>query len=663
MRLIDPNLTGIYTGDNIEGMAKEYLRQLCRETGEPYVPITKKFVPTHIPNFTSRDREDKFWRDEMQKWRYGEGDIPGLEYVYANHAWIKKRSGGRIKPEFRRHDVVTYDLMEAMIWGESRWFGNKRGKGVIEVGKRGSGKSNRISLGAVTICSLRDASDVGFSANSDDTVSKFLVDKVKFLWSNLPNALRARVSRNSTYHMFFGEEEVDDRGNRILRGRNSNIIARSPSPEAFESLGLSAWFHDEGPKTKQLLKILQMTDPCLADDDGFTREGFVWITGVAGDFDKFGADFIEIWDAYEAYNLERVFIPGWVGMESDDKGNEDVYAAVVKILHGRSKLREGSEELLRLIQQYPLTVEEAFMTVKSQKMPVEAIRKSLQDKLSHEPLYRRGMLYDMHGQVMWRDEAKGVMEMLEPPQDDAVYGAGLDSYGLKQKYPAGAPGRNGEGSSGGLVIVKGANRNLSPQEIEEMVNRLMDPGVNYRDKLSIRLHLGMIPVFRYIDRPSNPDVYADGAILALRLYKTKGLIERVPSNIIVRIENSGYGDLRFWQPVRDAVKRVISQADYMNYGIQVDEYWAAKRHQLLYSFYESYADNVYFDGNLSNALKYDPEVQRLKFDDIDALGLALIHMEDPRFVSDSRRIQNSAKPVGMWGIRKNSNGTFSGGVV
>ena len=657
MRLINSEITGVYTGENIDGMVREYMRNIGDPAdGMPYVPNKTLYTRKKTPGFGGdKDAEDAYWAEQIHLWRHGEGDMPGIHHTYFNHMQIRVRSGGRINPEFRRHDMVTFDVMESMAWGASRWFGDNRGKGVIELGKRGSGKSNRLAAMQITVSSLQDASDSGMTANSEQTVKKYMDDKPKFLWASLPEQLRATAQRNSQLHMWFGEIEKDSQGNDVRKGRDSSIICRSPTANAFESLGLRCCSVDEAPKTQKLRQIFDNTDPCLASADGFSREGFWWITGVAGDFDKHGQDFIEMWDRAEALDLIRVFIPGWAGMEVDAYGNEDVERAVRMILEQRSRYKPGTVELYRRIQQYPLTPEECFLDVKEAKMPTAAIRQALQKTYTMPTMYRTCELDFGAETPKLIDNALGSIQILEAPQETASYASGVDPFGYKMNFSANnMPGKNGEGSSGALVIRKARVEMPEAQRLA-IIEQIEGEEISHEERLQLRLSLGGLPVLRLLIRPQNPDAFARVATALIRMYGWRSLVERVPSNVIEYMLNNGMADLLFWEPFKHSKTR-MTKSDYSKYGMKVDEYWAGVRLSKLYSFYERYADWVYFPGMLEHALNYNPEVQRKKFDDLDADGMALIMIDDPRFTfrhaSNRGKAQNNGAPMLPFSTRR-----------
>jgi hypothetical protein len=86
------------------------------------------------------------------------------------------------------------------------------------------------------------------------------------------------------------------------------------------------------PVKQKILQLVDNTLPALNGKDGITRVGVPILTGVAGDFDKFGQDYIELWDKAETRDLIRWFVPAFAGMHVDDYGNEDIEKAVFEIM-------------------------------------------------------------------------------------------------------------------------------------------------------------------------------------------------------------------------------------------------------------------------------------------------------------------------------------------
>ena len=230
------------------------------------------------------------------------------------------------------------------------------------------------------------------------------------------------------------------------------------------------------------------------------------MTGVAGDVDKFGQDYIELWDKAETRDLIRWFVPAFAGMHVDDYGNEDIEKAVFEIMTKRYKLFQynNDQQLAEEMQKFPLTPEEAL-----QSTGTSIFNKT---KLFHQSkVLASNDNYMREGELNWDDNRKnitffpkkgGKIKFIETPQREsitsAIYIAFVDAYGIQQKQTI--------GSKGAMYVFKRKVK-MNDFEKEQLFTQLQD-AVTLKEKLNIHLRIGYLHVCDYIDNPDYPTTFA-----------------------------------------------------------------------------------------------------------------------------------------------------------
>jgi len=301
----------------------------------------------------------------------------GLQYRYFN---FHKLHGAKGETKYRRHDNWLFKLMERCAWGDLKPYG------IVAFGRRRFGKSSTAGCFAIEASSRVKGGTLIMTSKTEDDAQRILIgEKIQYQYNNLPYPLKPSTLKSSMGQIHFGLRTKDEAGNPIIDGLDSKIIGKTPKATALEGSTLIGWFHDEAPKTDKFGDLLANTLPALADADGFDRDGFAYVTGVAGDFGKHGNDFITFWNSAEEQKFIRVFIAGWLGGQTreeikkagkkledtmlvDEFYNEDIAHNVRVILRSRRKIMQSKsmssgekESLIRKnMQQYPLTIEEAF---------------------------------------------------------------------------------------------------------------------------------------------------------------------------------------------------------------------------------------------------------------------------------------------------------------
>lgn len=588
-------------------MTKRYLDML---EGKNLMPINQRIrferdhIPKVLPKNFDKDERKELIKQIYHKWRYGTSQMSGLMWAYTNlHKIHGSAVGGEIIPTYRGYDLKTFSLYDSCLYGKNN------GKGIVAVGRRREGKSAKLGSMALSIISTNPSTNVLLTSKDEALAKSLLEEKVKFPYYRLPEYLKHPARLDNRDELFLG-------GNKGS-GINSKCAVRAPVPEALEGQGAKLLVIDEAGKIKDLLRLIENSLPLLNGEDGFTRVGLPLIIGVAGDFDKYGTDYIQLWNNADSYNFLKWFIPGWAGRCLDAFGNEDIEQAVEQIFTTRIQLYKTSETTgADELQRFPLTPEECFQSSATGILPKKKI--IMQQKvLSSNPVDIK------HGDMVWVTEGetamfmpneKGKVKILELPilKKANSYISFLDAYDIQDK-------RNG--SKGAIVIFK--RKVKMPQfDIESILSELSEE-TDFKKRLQLRLTLGYMPVAIYIDDCDDPRTFGENAMRLSVYYKAICLCEKFPSQIFVYLKDK-YNKWLQWKPLKPEVRK-LKKEHYIEKGIKIDESWKSYRTSALQAYYDDYYEFIYFMELLVDGLEYDPSIQTKKKDSIDALGGVLLH--------------------------------------
>lgn len=278
--------------------------------------------------------------------------MSGKMYFWYNYVKLQDVEFGLSRPDFRVCQQYWFDEIQKAQ--------DSREWGLIGVKRRRIGASWLETADVLHDAITRPGVKLGMTSKSEtDAVELF--KKVKFIYDNLPEWLRPTTSSgNSRMHMDFSYREKDSKGNWVKRGTRSEIVVRAPTDTAFEGYGLAKFIADEIGKYP-VRQLFSYTEPAMMK--GTRRVGTPILFGTAGDITKEGADFKAMFDAADTYKLRQFFFGGWMGLDGlvDEYGNDMVEEAVRWVIYERFRKESlGIKEYTDFIQQFPLTVQEAF---------------------------------------------------------------------------------------------------------------------------------------------------------------------------------------------------------------------------------------------------------------------------------------------------------------
>lgn len=640
--------------ESIKDITKRYLDTLEHHGYMPKPNLIKHrriTLPKSLLHLKTQEEREERQLEYFKRWKYGHDLLNGTMYSYHNYTYIHDRaSGGAIRPEYREYTNKTFELIESCLYGNSNYFGDNRGKGIVWLSKRGWGKSAELGHAMNTVISVNKEVSVLLTSKDEAASDSFLQQKIKFNFYRYPSYLRYSEIENNRGVYHIGKKTKDRDGNTIILGNDSRIVSRAPTPEALEGYGARLWGHDETGKTKNLLQLLDNTLPALNGKDGITRVGVPILTGVAGDFDKFGNDYIELWESAETRDFIRWFIPAFAGMHVDEYGNEDIEKAVYDIMTIRYKLYQynNDQQLSEQMQKFPLTPEEALQSTNTSIFNRTKIFHQSKVLSSNNNVVRCGDLEwdDSRKQITFfpKTEGKGKINIIETPQRESItsqiYIAFIDAYGIQQKQTI--------GSKGAMYVFKRKVK-MNDFEREQLFTQLQD-AVTIKQKLDIHLQMGYLPVCEYIDNPDDPRIFAEYCSRICTWYNCKVLVEREPSPIHIWFLDNCKQMMQF-KPLKASDLHI----DYKERGLKVDEYWKDHRRSFLQQYVEDYCDRIYFPNLLLDMTRYDDTVQSKKLDSVDALGGCLIHDSQKRLLGDNTfHVQQGTVPK-VFGFVKNGN--------
>lgn len=601
-----------------EEMTKRYLDLLeykgVMPTKNEYRPERVR-VPQTLDHIRDQDQKESFFDEQYGRWINGHEKMCGLMYSYYNFAPIKKRSGGSTYPEFRVYDWMEFELYESCLYGRPDFFGDNRGWGVVCLGSRSKGKSAKLGHTAYSVACTNEATGVLMSSKDLETIELLFDERIKYLHSKIPDYLRPETSTFNRDEMRFNTKGGG--------GLNSSILLRAPQAQAFEGYGGKLWCHDESGKTKSLIDLFARTESCLMGTDGFTREGVPILTGVAGEFDKYGSDYIDIWENASKYKLKNWFIPAWVGMYLDKYGNEDIEKAVHDIfVQRKQEFLKGETHGYIEMQKRPLTPEEALQTSSGSVLPKDKIMfQATYLSNNNPPTFKGSMDWVFPGQqARFVPDNLGKVEILEMPTGinkmNQDYIGFIDAYDRQQKGSSG-------GSVGAMYVWK-RPRELSKYQQDQLATELLLAG-NIEDKAKILCAIGGLPVAEYIDGPDDPRDFAEGCAKLFVFYGCFTLCEKFPSLVFDHLIRN-YEKYMQYKPLPPETKYLKpSHVRPEMKGIKFDDTWKMYRTSELQNYWRDYYDRVFFKRLVKDSLSYDPEIQSKKHDSVDAFGGVLLH--------------------------------------
>ncbi len=574
---------------------KEYIPALEQEV-KHYLLIsgtlpvnTIKYKRVEIPEFESNHEKRVWEHEEIRRCKEGHNGMAGKMYFFFNYCKIKKLGGGgRISPQFRVVDNEWFKLIEA-CQRSNEW-------GIICTKRRRVGASWKEAADALHDITFNKFFQVGMnSKREDDSIELFA--KVKFLYDNLPQYLRAKATAHSTQnYLEFSYYVKDAKGNKVKKGNQSWVKAVAPTNNAYEGLMLNKWICDEAGKIKNLNTLWTYTEDCLMQET--RRVGMPIIFGTSGDVGAEGKDLKHMWKKAESYKLKRFFFSGWMGLNVDEFGNdtrEENLRWIIYERHRRSQLSDQEQIIFK--QKYPLTIGEAFAHSNNvgvgDRVKIEAQIQSLFNNPAEKT--KGSFKYNPDGKPVFYPSSMGKVIVYQHPKPGMknLYIGGCDPADHDKQFE--------EQSDLSLYILQKQD-GLNPPQI----------------------------VCEYTDRPDKAIEFFEQAIMILLYYnEAKVLIERNRFGMIAHFDQVGYKYLLATTPV--SITRLFG-GRAQTIGITMTPAVKDYLRGLIAEYVMFYCEQIPSEDLLDDFIVFGAK----NTDKAMAFGIALIYLKEDKTVAGYR---------------------------
>ena len=476
---------------------------------QKYRPIINNGHPDLSPDSVAYQ---EYWAKEIDRCKNGYkpkgmNKISGKYYFYLNYYKILGNDGTDgnrktlISPWYRAMDHEYFDTIETC---------KDEGKGMIVIKARDKGFSYMNSGAVAHEYTFYPFNDVGIAAGLQATADAFF-DKTKKGLNGIHPNFKHSLLKDTDGVMRSGYKQKNKDGKWEIGGYQSTIICRTmDNPEVFKGERVSLMIFEEAGEFKHLKNAYMSSKACFMDGD--IQFGVPIVGGTGGDIHKASKDFMDMYYNSEAYNLIPIFIPAsraYYGFFDIEKGTENMVGAEKKLTEEREVIQKsGDQEAYNLhLQNYPLTIEEAFLNAKGSRFDIGLLnsqRSRIYSSKYLEYQIQRGNLHwelTVEGRetVRWEPNPLGPYKVLSHPKTEytGLDIGGIDSYDQDE---AGA-----SDSLGSAMIYR----------------RFVNPGT-----------ASDYVVAEYTDRPKKKEDFWDGCLKLAVYYNAKMLVEYTKIGIL-----------------------------------------------------------------------------------------------------------------------------------
>lgn len=590
-------------------IAKRLYDPILEEKVKYYCGLTPDFPtnntpPTRVkePGHTDPYELELWRREEFRRIKEGHFGMCPAMYFFFNYVKIWDIESGIIRPQFRVCQSEWFRNLEE-VQKSKEW-------GLISVKRRRVGNSWLAAASVLHDCITNPMFKVGMTSKTEED-AKDLFKKVKFIYDNLQPWLRPTSSAGNTQTSIdFSYFVKDETGSRQKKGLQSEITVKAPGETSWEGSAIRKWVADECGKVGNLKALYAMSNEIMRV--GTRRVGTPVMFGTSGDVGKEGKDFRDMWYDADTYKLKRFFFGGWMGIIVDKYGNDLKEDSIRWIVYERKRL-EGlsSKEYTAFVQQYPLTVEEAFTSSENAGLGNVIKINAQLNKLYEDPVIEKKGYFMMNsdGSPRWVPDARGACIIYEDPEP-----------GFKNQFVAGV-----DPSDHDVEDVKNAS-NLS-MFIMKKTDGLTPPHI----------------VFQYTDRPQVPRDFYEQAILALLYYnKTKVMIERNKAGMITYFDERGFKFLL--QTAPQGLNTLITGHTW-NIGVYMTKATKHYMEGLVEEYIEDYCDYIPCKELLGEFKKYGV----VNTDRVYSLGMALIYLKADKTIA--KQMDAVSRTIPSWSYK------------
>tara|TARA_R110002126_G_scaffold170398_3_gene319334 strand:- start:1572 stop:3392 length:1821 start_codon:yes stop_codon:yes gene_type:complete len=543
----------------------------------------------------------EYWEQELDRCingfkPKGMSWISGKYYFYLNYYKILGNDGTLgsrktlISPWYRQMDHEYFDLFETC---------KKEEKGMIVIKARDKGFSYMNSGMISHEYTFFPFNDVGIAAGLQATADAFF-DKTKKGLNGLHSNFKHSFLKDTDGILRSGYKQKNKDGKWEVGGYQSTIICRTmDNPEVFKGERVSLMVFEEAGEFKHLKNAYMSSKACFMD--GNKQFGVPVIGGTGGDISKASKDFMDMYYESDAYNLIPMFIPAsraYYGFFDVQTGEEKVKEAEDTLLEDREVIiNSGDREAFNLhIQNYPLTIQEAFLNTKTARFDnslLNAQRSRILANKDYRSQIQRGNLdwdFDQNEEyvVKWRPHPDGPFRILHHPEPDYkdLDIGGIDSYDQDQ---AGA-----SDSLGSAIIYR----------------RFVDT-----DKPSDYI------VAEYTDRPEKKEDFWDGCLKLAVYYNARMLVEYTKIGILDYFKRMNA--LKYLKEKPESAHNPGTKTRN-RYGVHMNKQVKSLMEDLMSDYIRENVEDIWFLDLIEELSSYGTR----NTDRAIAFGLCLIHNVD-----------------------------------
>lgn len=570
----------------------------------------------------------EYWEQELDRCingfkPKGMSWISGKYYFYLNYYKILGNDGTLgsrktlISPWYRQMDHEYFDLFETC---------KKEEKGMIVIKARDKGFSYMNSGMISHEYTFFPFNDVGIAAGLQATADAFF-DKTKKGLNGLHSNFKHSFLKDTDGILRSGYKQKNKDGKWEVGGYQSTIICRTmDNPEVFKGERVSLMVFEEAGEFKHLKNAYMSSKACFMD--GNKQFGVPVIGGTGGDISKASKDFMDMYYESDAYNLIPMFIPAsraYYGFFDVETGVEKVKEATETLLEDREVIiNSGDREAFNLhIQNYPLTIQEAFLNTKTARFDnslLNAQRSRILANKDYRSQIQRGNLdwdFDQNEEyvVKWRPHPDGPFRILhhpEPEYKDLDIG-GIDSYDQDQ---AGA-----SDSLGSAIIYR----------------RFVDT-----DKPSDYI------VAEYTDRPEKKEDFWDGCLKLAVYYNARMLVEYTKIGILDYFKRMNA--LKYLKEKPESAHNPGTKTRN-RYGVHMNKQVKSLMEDLMSDYIRENVEDIWFLDLIEELSSYGTR----NTDRAIAFGLCLIHNVD-NYRIQAKTIESETIDVGFKYYQLDRNG-------
>ena len=567
----------------------------AKQDPQRYRPVVNNGHPDLNPESVAYQ---EYWEQELDRCingfkPKGMKKISGKYYFYLNYYKILGNDGTKgsrktlISPWYRQMDHEYFDLFQTC---------KDEGKGMIVIKARDKGFSYMNSGMIAHEYTFFPFNDVGIAAGLQATADAFF-DKTKKGLNGLHPNFKHSILKDTDGILRSGYKQKNKDGKWEVGGYQSTIICRTmDNPEVFKGERVSLMVFEEAGEFKHLKNAYMSSKACFMD--GNLQFGVPVVGGTGGDISKASKDFMDMYYEAEAYNLIPMFIPAsraYYGYFDINTGQEKVKEAESVLLEERETItNSGDRDAYNLhIQNYPLTIQEAFLNTKTARFNnslLNAQRSRILASKDYRSQVQSGYLdWDFDSQenfiVRWRPHPDGPYKILEhpaPEYKDLDIG-GIDSY---DQDKAGA-----SDSLGSAIIYR---RFVNTEYASDYV------------------------IAEYTDRPEKKEDFWDGCLKLAMYYNAKMLVEYTKIGILDYFKRMNA--LKYLKEKPESAHNPGTKTRN-RYGVHMNKQVKSLMEDLMDDYIRENAEDIWFLDLIDELANYGTR----NTDRAIAFGLCLIH--------------------------------------